>query len=119
MSKLSKEALAIMAMYEETKMPIGITVDPRQGCYAFTWAFKINPDQTKRDGYDRTNVRGAVMYDPEFNSCPYCGSNQFCICNRCKKVVCYHSQEYVTCPNCGISSSLHLQESVDLSGGGM
>ena len=107
-----------MAMCEETKKPFGITVNPQRGCYAFTWAFKINPDQAKREGYDKTNVRGAVMYDPEFNGCPHCGSKQFYICNRCKKVVCYHGQEYVTCPNCGNSSSLRITEAVDLSGGG-
>ena len=65
MSKLSNKAFAIMAMCEETKKPFGITVDPRQGCYAFTWAFKINPDQAKREGYDKTHVRGAVMYDED------------------------------------------------------
>ena len=48
MSKLSNKAFAIMAMCEETKKPFGITVDPRQGCYAFTWAFKINPDQANK-----------------------------------------------------------------------
>ena len=59
MAKLSKEAFAIMAMCEETKKPFGITVNPQNGCYAFTWAFKINPDQAKREGYDKTSVRGA------------------------------------------------------------
>lgn len=40
MSKLSKNAFAIMAMCENTKEPFGITVDPREGSYAFAWAFK-------------------------------------------------------------------------------
>lgn len=118
MAKLNKEAFAIMAMCEEAKKPFGITVNPHNGCYAFTWAFKINPDQAKREGYDKTYVRGAVMYDPEFNGCPYCGSKQFYICNHCKKVVCFHGQEYVICPNCSNSSSLRPTEAVDLEGGG-
>lgn len=71
MSKLSKEAFAITAMCEETKKPFGITVDSRQGCHAFTWAFKINSDQAKCEGYDKTNVRGAVMYDPLFPWCSH------------------------------------------------
>ena len=41
MSKLSNKAFAIMAVCEKTKEHFGITVDPRNGCYAFTWAFKI------------------------------------------------------------------------------
>ena len=45
MSKLSKNAFAIMAMCENTKEPFGITVDPREGSYAFAWAFKIKKEQ--------------------------------------------------------------------------
>ena len=45
MSRLSKDAFAIMAMCEKTKEPFGITVDPRNGCYAFAWAFKIKKEQ--------------------------------------------------------------------------
>ncbi len=44
MSKLSKNAFAIMAMCEKTKEPFGITVDPREGCLAFAWTFKIKEE---------------------------------------------------------------------------
>ena len=118
MAKLSKDAFAIMAVCEKTREPFGITIDPRQDCYAFAWAFKIKKEQAKREGYDKRHVHGAVMYDDNFNGCPHCGSKQFYICNRCGKVVCYHGQEYVTCPNCNSSSTLQAAESVDLSGGG-
>lgn len=118
MGKLSKGAFAVMAMCEKTKENFGITVDPRQGHYAFCWGFKIKEGQGKREGYDKKTVRGAVSFDNDFNGCPYCGSKQFYICNRCGKVVCYHGQEMVTCPNCGASSALQAAESVDLSGGG-
>ena len=58
MGKLSNKAFAVMAMCEKTKEPFGITVDPREGCYAFSWAFKIKKEQAKREGYDKTHVRG-------------------------------------------------------------
>ena len=116
MSKLSNKAFAIMAVCEKTKEHFGITVDPRNGCYAFTWAFKIKKEQAKKEGYEQANVTGKVMYDKDFNGCPYCGSKKFYICNRCGKVVCYHDQEVVTCPNCGSSSSLQAAENVNLSG---
>lgn len=74
MSKLSNKAFAIMAMCETTKEHFGITVDPRNGCYAFTWAFKIKKEQAKKEGYEQTHVSGKVMYDKDFNGCPYCGS---------------------------------------------
>jgi len=117
MSKLSKDAFAVMAMCEETKKPFGITVDPRGGQYAFVWAFKISPLQAKREGYDKTHVHGAIVYDNDYNGCPYCGANAFYICNRCHKIICYHGQEMVTCPNCGSSSRVEVAESFDLEGG--
>ena len=63
MSKLSNKAFAIMAVCEKTKEHFGITVDPRNGCYAFTWAFKIKKEQAKKEGYEQTHVTGKVMYD--------------------------------------------------------
>lgn len=118
MSKLSKRAFATMAMCEKTKEPFGITIDPRDGCYAFVWAFKIKQEQAKREGYDQTHVRGAVTFDEHFNGCPHCGAKNFYVCSSCGRVICYHGQEFVTCPNCGSSSMLQTADSVDLSGGG-
>ena len=53
MSKLSNKAFAIMAVCEKTKEHFGITVDPRNGCYAITWAFKIKKEQAKKEGYEQ------------------------------------------------------------------
>jgi len=118
MPQLSDKAFAIMAMCEETKKQFGITVDPRgNNVYAFCWGFKIKEEQAKREGYDKSHVRGQVLYDPEFNGCPHCGSKQFYIC-RCGKVICWHGQEFVTCPSCGLSTTLEAANEVDLSGGG-
>ena len=57
MSKLSKDAFAIMAMCEKTKEPFGITVDPRNGCYAFAWAFKIKKEQAKSQAVQIKNAQ--------------------------------------------------------------
>lgn len=119
MSKLSNGAFAIIGMCEEQLKPFGITVDPRGGAYAFCWAFKISDTQAKREGYDKTHVHGAVIYDDDFNGCPYCGKKGFYICNKCGKVVCYDGREIVTCPNCGVTSGVVPGETFDLSGGGM
>jgi DNA-directed RNA polymerase subunit RPC12/RpoP len=119
MTKLSKEAFAVMAMCEETKKPFGITVDPRgNNCYAFVWAFKIGEKSAKHEGFDQKSVHGAIMYDHDFNGCPYCGSKSFYICSRCGKIVCYHDQESVECPNCGHTSIVKAANEVNLKGGG-
>lgn len=119
MGKLSNKAFAIMGMCEQERKPFGITVDPRSGAYAFCWAFRISDAQAKREGYDKTHVHGSIIYDVEYNGCPYCGTKGFYICGKCGKVICYHGQETVTCPNCGMSGEVRVAESFDLTGGGM
>ena len=64
--------------------------------------FKIKNGQAKREGYDKTRVKGMVMYDDDFNGCPHCGSKQFYICHCCGKVCCYHGQDFVTCPTSSV-----------------
>lgn len=119
MAQLSDEAFAIMAVCEETKKTFGISVDPcGHNTYAFHWAFKIKDGQAAREGFDKTHVRGSIMFDKNFNGCPHCGSKSFYLCQHCGRIVCYHDQEYVTCPNCGYSSTLSAVEEVDLQGGG-
>lgn len=116
-TQVSNEAFAIKAICEKTRQTFGITVDQKDGSNVFTWAFKISPSQVKHERLGKMHVQGTVTYDANFNGCPYCGSQQFYICHRCKTVVCYHGEEYVTCPNCGYSSSLRMSDNVDLSGG--
>ena len=118
MRKLSERAFAIMAVCEETKRYFGITVD-EDGWdqYRFVWAFKIDKDKGKKEGYDSKTVTGSVTLDDEYPGCPYCGEKRFYIC-QCGKIVCYHGQERVTCPNCGQSGTLERVERIDLKGGG-
>ena len=63
MSKLSNKAFAIMAVCEKTKEHFGIIVDPRNGCYAFTWAFKIKKEQAKKEGYEQTCRSGLSVVE--------------------------------------------------------
>lgn len=118
MSKLSKDAFAIMAICDKTKKHYGITIDPRNDKYVFCWGFKVKEDQGKREGYDQKKVHGQVAVDADFNGCPYCGSKQFTLCMVCGKIACWNGQEVVTCPNCGATSAIQRAESVDLSGAG-
>lgn len=117
MSKLSKKAFAIMAMCEKTREPFGITVDPRKrGEYALVWAFKIKKGQAKREGFDKTRVKGSVVNDENYNGCPYCGAKDFILCD-CGCVACYHGQKTFICPNCGMSGIVEDATNINLSGG--
>lgn len=120
MAKLSNEAFAVMAMCPKTKKDYGITVDPRGGkTYAFCWGFKMKQGQGKREQYDAKTVKGAVVFDEDFNGCPYCGTKRFYYCNSCGRWICWHGEEVVTCPCCGISSTLTFSKKLEFRGGGM
>ena len=120
MNRLSNDAFAIMATCDKAKKPFGITVD-KIGAkqYRFMWAFKIDNDKARREGYDKTSVRGSIEFDAEYPGCPYCGRMGFYICGNCNKVICYNGEGgKVTCPNCGRSAGLRAAEEFDLKGGG-
>lgn len=118
MTPVSDKAFAVMAVCPEAKKYYGITVDYlRKGAYKFVWAFKIDKDKAKREGYDSQRVHGSVELDSEYPGCPYCKSKQFIFCS-CGAVMCWHGQRVVTCPSCGQTGEVSSVSSVDLHGGG-
>ena len=90
-------------------------ISPRK--YKFVWAFKIDKDKARREGYDDNKVTGSVELAPDYPGCPYCGSKQFYICS-CGKIVCYHGEKVVTCPACGQRGELTEVCEINLKGGG-
>lgn len=118
MGKLSDKAFAVTAKCSKTKKPFGITVNPlskRQ--FAFVWAFKMKEGQGEREGYENNHVKGAMIYDDDFNGCPYCHSRQFYLCSNCGKLSCYHGEIEVICPTCGTQSIVQAVEEIELAGG--
>ncbi len=118
MTPVSDKAFAIMAVCPEAKKYYGVTVDfLRRGAYKFVWAFKIDKEKAKREGYDAQHVHGSVELDAQYPGCPYCKSKQFLFCS-CGAVMCWHGQKVVTCPSCGQTGEVSSVSSVDLHGGG-
>ncbi len=118
MAGLSDKAFAVMAVCEETKKTFGITVDyVSLRKYSFEWAFKIDKEKARKEGFDEHSVRGAIVLSPNYPGCPYCGSKQFYIC-KCGRIVCYHGQKIATCPECGFTGELTTVEEINLKGGG-
>lgn len=119
MTGLSEKAFAIMAVCAETTLPFGITVDyVRNRRYKFVWTFKIDREKAHREGYDSKTVTGSIELDSEYPGCPYCGTRDFYICSNCGKIVCYHGQHTVTCPECGQSGDITRVSEISLNGGG-
>lgn len=119
MRKISKEAFVVIGHCPEAKKIYGITVDRlRYGQYSFIWAFKLDKEKAKHEGFGETSVNGSVTDDDEYPGCPYCGSKNKVICS-CGAVICYHGQKVVTCPNCGMSGEVSYAEKFNLKGGSM
>ena len=116
---VSKEAIAVLAVCEETKKSFGITIDPKGRELRFIWAFKIDKEKAHREKFDAHNVKGAIVLDKNFPGCPYCHTKHFYICGYCGTVVCFHGQNVVTCPSCGNTGEIQYVESFDLKGGGL
>lgn len=67
-----------------------------------TWAFKIKPHNAKSEGYDKTPVQGNLYPTQEYPGCPYCRTNGFIQCGKCKKISCWNGETSLDCPWCGV-----------------
>ena len=99
---VSRKAFAVGAECPESGRAYGITVDPLpDGTLKLVWAFMIDRAKARREGFASQHVRGSVVFDGNYNGCPYCGAKGFYICSGCGAMVCYHGESVVTCPVCG------------------
>lgn len=107
-----------MAYCPEAKKHYGITVDyVGDNAFKFVWAFKIDRDKARREGYDTTHVHGSIILDDEYPGCPYCKSKHNIFCS-CGAVACWHGENMFTCPVCGQTGEVSAASSFDLQGGG-
>lgn len=118
-TKISRNAFVVLAMCNEAKKTYGITVDKFSDKYSLIWAFKINKDKAHKEGFDSTSVNGQINIDINYPGCPYCGSKNFYVCGNCNSIVCYHGENYVTCPACGFGGEIVQVSTVNLKGGSM
>jgi len=115
-----KEATVVMANCQKRKKIFGIRVEKINNNWHFTWAFPINEKAAKREGYDSTTIKGAILIDDEYLGCPYCNSRSFVHCGYCNKISCWdgNNSEF-KCPACGYSGKIEFVESFDnIKGGG-
>lgn len=118
-TKISKAAFVITAICSRSKGMYGITVDKTSNGHSLIWAFPINKQQATKEGFESTSIRGNIDTDVNYPGCPYCGSKQFYVCNNCKSVVCYHGEEHVICPSCGLHGDIIGVDKIDLNTGSM
>lgn len=119
MRKISKDAFVMIGHCPRNKGIYGITVDKiakRQ--YCTVWAFPLNRERAKHEGFGETSVNGSITNDAEYPGCPYCEAKDMIICS-CGAVICNNGQHHVTCPNCGNSGEVTYASSFNLRGGSL
>ena len=97
---------------KETHKLYGVRFEKvEEGLWAYTWAFPIKEDTAKREGYDGTMIKGAIVPTKDYPGCPYCGSKAFVIC-ECGKLNCsiHSSDTRFTCEWCGMTGELTAYE---------
>lgn len=72
-----------------------------------TWAFPVRIGLAEREGYDRSQISGAIQTASTYPGCPHCGNRSFFRCGACGKVACWDGESRsVTCPWCGNGGEL-------------
>lgn len=77
--------------------------------WTFTWAFPIKDSSAKREGYDRTVVKGNIAFTENYPGCPYCGAKGWVLCSSCGHLNCFDGTlngDLFTCDWCGASGTI-------------
>lgn len=117
MSK-SDDAVIVLCNCGQTHKKYGIRTERlNRDHWRFTWAFPVNTAAAKREGYDRTTIRGNLVIDWDYPGCPYCGERGFVICN-CGHLSCYlHKNGLFTCEWCGNTGVLTDSRNLTIKAG--
>ena len=75
----------------------------KQQIWTRTWAFPIDANKAKKEGYDKSSISGTIIESEKYPGCPYCGTHSFTLCGACNKLTCYSGEKNVTCQWCGNS----------------
>jgi hypothetical protein len=107
----------VMARCRHSRQPYGIRFEETaRGQWSANWAFALKETAARREGYDRTEIVGALFFGPAYPGCPYCHAARAFKC-RCEQVGCWDGgQQEVICPGCG--DSIQLGGEVDRVRGG-
>ena len=81
------EANVILAKCSTHNQAYGVRIEMRNGDWVRTWAFKIDENKAKREGFDTTPIIGSLMEADAFPGCPHCKTFGFVVCD-CGKMSC-------------------------------
>ena len=80
MSKVN-EAVIVLAKCGDSHKTYGMRVEKTgKNQWLVTWAFPIKETSAKREGYDKTTVKGNIVFSNDYPGCPYCGRKEQTLC---------------------------------------
>ena len=112
-------ATVVLGKCPKTKKLYGMRVEQRGKDWVRTWAFPIDEQKAKNEGFTANKVTGSMNAADGYPGCPHCGKSGFVLCGNCGKISCWSSENSkFTCAWCGRSGEVTTAESFDLKGGG-
>lgn len=101
------EAVVVLSKCGESHKSYGMRVEKTgKERWLVTWAFPIKEKAAKREGYDKTTVKGSIVFSDDYPGCPYCGGKVLTVCS-CGHLSCtvMKNGEF-TCEWCGAQGQL-------------
>lgn len=106
MSKVN-EAVIVLAKCGDSKKTYGMRVEKTgKNQWLVTWAFPIKESAAQHEGYDKTKVKGRIVFSNEYPGCPYCGRKEQVVCS-CGHLSCTIVKNGIfTCDWCGMQGQI-------------
>lgn len=103
----ANEAVVVLAKCGKSHKAYDMRVEKMEkDHWLVTWAFPIKETAAKREGYDKTTVKGDIEFSDEYPGCPYCGGKAFTLCS-CGHLNCTVVKSGIfTCEWCGTQGYL-------------
>jgi len=112
------EASVMLAKCSKQNRMFAIRLEKRKNDWVSTWAFAIDEEKAKREGFDRTKITGSLRAVDRYPGCPCCGDNYLTQCGRCGKVSCDKgNSKMFHCPWCGNQGEIEYVDSFTVRSG--
>ena len=99
---MKKQANVLLFKCGKANREYGVRVETtRDNDWVRTWAFEIDPQVARNEGFDQNPIRGMLYATDDYPGCPYCSTDYFVQCGKCKKVSCWHEEKRAQCAWCG------------------
>ena len=106
-SPANRRVVVFTALCSVTRKVFGVRLENIQkDRWIADWAFAINADVAKREGFDKTTIQGTFSLSDKYPGCPHCKQQWIAACS-CSALTCAMlGIEIIKCPSCGQTGML-------------